>query len=106
MTASNEEKLDAILDAIKSLEARVTRIEAGSEGAPSVQKVTASAVKKLSIKEFLLERPPTTDIQRNLAIGYFLEMYAGMSSFPRAVIPNSYGDGKGPAPSNIGVNIK
>jgi hypothetical protein len=76
MTKDTDQKLDAILEAIKSLEARVTRIETGSADAGGGQKTaTRAATKKLSIKEFLLESPPTTDIQRTLAVGYFLETH-------------------------------
>jgi hypothetical protein len=60
----------------------------------------------LSIKEFLLESPPTTDIQRTLAVGHFLETHAGVASFTKADLEKGYNDAKEPAPSNIGVNIK
>ena len=107
MTADANQKLDAILDAIKRLEARVTRIEDGSAGAGNGQKTAArAAAKKLSIKEFLLESPPTTDIQRTLAVGYFLETHAGMTSFTRTDLEKGYNDAKEPMPSNISVNIK
>ena len=107
MTTSTDQKLDAILDAIKSLEARVTRIEAGSAGTSSRQQTVARASgKKLSIKEFLLESPPTTDIQRTLAVGYFLETHVGMTSFTRSDLEKGYNDAKEPVPSNISMNIK
>jgi hypothetical protein len=107
MTTNTDQKLDAILEAIKSLAARVTRIETGSGGAGGGQKTAAgAAAKKLSIKEFLLESPPTTDIQRTLAVGYFLETHAGMASFTKADLEKGYGDAKEPTPSNISVNIK
>lgn len=107
MTTSTDQKLDAILDAIKSLEARVTRIETGSASSGGNQKTSArTAAKKLSIKEFLLESPPTTDIQRTLAVGYFLETHTGMASFHKADLEKGYNDAKEPTPSNISVNIK
>lgn len=107
MTTSTEQKLDAILAAIKSLDARVTRIETGGADAGGGQKTAArTAAKKLSIKEFLLESPPTTDIQRTLAVGYFLETHAGMTSFIKADLEKGYSDAKEPTPSNISVNIK
>jgi len=107
MTTNTDSKLDAILEAIKSLEARVTRIETGSASADGGQKTPAhAAVKTLSIKEFLLESPPTTDIQRTLAVGYFLETHAGMASFTKADLEKGYNDAKEPTPSNISVNIK
>jgi hypothetical protein len=107
MTTSTEEKLDAILAAIKSLDGRITRIETGAANAGVEQNTAArTAAKKLSIKEFLLESPPTTDIQRTLAIGFFLETHAGMASFTKGDLEKGYNDAKEPTPSNISVNIK
>lgn len=107
MATSTDSKLDAILRAIQSLDARVTRIESGNSQAGVSEKATASAAsKKLSIKEFLLEQPPTTDIQRTLAVGYFLETHAGMASFTRVDLEKGYQDAREPTPSNISVNIK
>ena len=108
MDKNIDQKLNAILDAIKSLEARVTHIESGSSpraGGGDKTAVRASA-KKMSIKEFLLEHPPTTDIQRTLAIGYFLENYAGITSFTSPDLEKGYSDAKENPPSNIGVNIR
>lgn len=107
MTSDTAQKLDAILTAIKSLEARVTRIESDSASKGGGQETASGAsAKKLSIREFLLQRPPTTDIQRTLAVGYFLETHAGLASFTKAELEKGYSDAKEPAPSNIGVNIK
>lgn len=107
MTANTDQKLDAILNAIRSLEERVSRVESGSASAGSGQRtVERASAKKLSIKEFLLESPPTTDIQRTLAVGYFLETHAGMTSFTKADLEKGYNDAKESPPSNISVNIK
>jgi hypothetical protein len=107
MTTNTDQKLDAILEAIRSLEARVTHIETGGAGAGGSQKTaTATAAKKLSIKEFLLESPPSTYIQRTLAVGYFLETHAGMASFTKVDLEKGYSDAKETKPSNISVNIK
>lgn len=107
MITSTDSKLDTILEAIKNLELRVARIESGGSHASVDGKTAAlAATKKLSMKEFLLERPPTTDIQRTLAVGYFLETYAGMASFTKTELEKGYRDAKEPTPSNIGVNIK
>jgi hypothetical protein len=102
MTKNTDQKLDAILDAVKNLETRVTQIEAGTTTAGDSKPMVR---KKVSIKEFLLEKPPPTDIQRTLAIGYFLETHAGMTSFTKADLEKGYSDAKEPKPSNISVNI-
>jgi hypothetical protein len=103
MTTDSDKKLDAILDAIKGLDARITKIEAGAVGGKAP---AGASAKKTSIKEFLLEHPPTTDIRRTLAIGYFLENDAGMASFTGPDLEKGYSDAKETPPSNIGVNIR
>jgi hypothetical protein len=106
MATNIDSKLDAILEAIKSLEGRVTHFESGnSHGSIREKPGVPARDKKLSIKEFLLEHPPTTDIQRTLAVGHFLETQAGMASFTKADLEKGYSDAKEPPPSNIGVNI-
>ena len=103
-----DEKFNAILVAIKNLEARIMLIEAGSppRAGGGEKSVARASAKKTSIKEFLLERPPTTDIQRTLAIGYFLENHASMTSFTRPDLEKGYSDAKESPPSNISVNIR
>jgi hypothetical protein len=106
MDNDTDRKLDAILDAIKGLDARVTKIEVDTTGAGGSDKSAGQAkVKKMAIKEFLLENPPPDDIRRTLAVGYFLENDEGMSSFTRAELLQGYSEGKESPPTNIGVNI-
>lgn len=98
-------KLDVILDAVKKLEARVARIEAGS-ATPNVDRTSGRlAPKKTSIREFLLQHPPNNDVQRTLAVGFFLEKHAGMSSFTAADLEKGYRDAKHKLPSNINMNV-
>jgi hypothetical protein len=105
MDTNTDKKLDAILDAIKGLDDRITKIEAGTTGAVGNKASVRAPAKKQSIKEFLLEHAPATDIQRTLAIGYFLENQAGMASFSRPDLEKGYRDAKETLPSNISVNI-
>ena len=98
------DKIDAILAAIKSLEIRVTKIETGA-AADNKGSGRTKARKKTAIKEFLLENPPPDDIRRTLAVGYFLENNEGMSSFTNANLLQGYSDAKESPPSNISVNI-
>ncbi len=107
MDKDTDKKLDAILDAIKGLDARITKIEAGATGAGGGVKTAAStSAKKLSIREFLLKHPPTTDVQRTLAVGYFLETHESMASFTKADLERGYRDAKHSLPSNMSMNIK
>jgi hypothetical protein len=101
-----EKKLDAILDAIKGLDARITKVEAGAVDASGDKKAERASAKKLSIREFLLKHPPTTDVQRTLAVGYYLETHEGMSSFTKADLEKGYRDAKHNLPSNMSMNVK
>jgi hypothetical protein len=106
MDQETDKKLDAILDAIKGLDARITKIEAGGTAADDSKSVgQEKSKKKIAIREFLLENPPPDHIRRTLAVGYFLEKHEGTSSFTRADLLRGYNDAKEPAPSNLGVNI-
>lgn len=107
MTTNTDQKLDEILNAIKNLDARIIRMESNSAGTSAALKTAATegTCKALSIKEFLIEKPPTTDIQRTLAIGYFLETNNQMPSFTKADLEKGYSDAKEALPSNISVNV-
>jgi len=107
MDDDTDKKLDAILDAIRGLNARITKIEAVTTGTDDsgTSSGPKRPKKKVVIREFLLENPPPDHIRRTLAIGYFLENYEGMSSFTRGDLLQGYGDAKESPPSNLGVNI-
>jgi hypothetical protein len=53
----------------------------------------------------LLEHPPKNDVQRTLAVGYFLEDQAGMASFNKADLEKGYRDAKESLPSNVNANV-
>jgi hypothetical protein len=99
-----QKTLDKILSALKSLDARVAKIESG-EDQPAAAVPRAAAARKISIKEFLLEHSPGSDVQITLVIGYFLETHAGMASFNRADLEKGYRDAKESLPSNINMNV-
>lgn len=101
-----DKKLDTILDAIKGLDARLTKIETGGMSADGGKAFAPVSGKKLSIREFLLKHPPTTDVQRTLAVGYYLERHEGMGSFTRADLESGYRDAKHSLPSNMSMNIQ
>jgi hypothetical protein len=105
MTNSIDQKLDLIIQSLANIEARLngTQIEQ-HEGEKLTETRTTS--KKLSLKEFLIERPPATDIQRTLAIGYFLENNTGITAFTRGDLEKGYADARESPPSNIGMNIQ
>jgi hypothetical protein len=65
----------------------------------------ATVEKKLSIKEFVLSRNPTNDIQKTLAIGYYLEKYEGLPSFNVKDLEKGFHDAKESAPENVNYKV-
>jgi len=108
MTKDDNKKLDKILAALNSLTARVARIEAGGHapnGTSGKLSARAAATKMISVREFLLEHSPATDVQRTLAVGYFLEKHADMASFNKTDLEKGYRDARESPPSNVNVNV-
>lgn len=62
--------------------------------------------KKLSVKEFLLSKKISGDVERTLVIGYYLEKYLGYSSFNIAEIKKGFQDAKEPLPKNLSDQIQ
>lgn len=99
------EKMSGVL---KSLDARVTRLEArASQAHGSNSAAGATKAKKVSIKEFLLGCKPSDDVQRTLAIAVFLETQREIPSFNRTDLEKAYREAKERVPGNINdkVNI-
>ena len=63
--------------------------------------VSKSKLKQLSIKEFLLEKKPTNDVERVLSMGFFLEKYGDYTCFNVDDIKNAFVKSKEPLPQNI-----
>lgn len=102
---TTEELLSEILREVKDLSVRVTRIEDGTAPGNDSGNATVRPPKKQSIKEFLIERPPTDDVQRTLAIGYFMETQEALSSFNKDDIERGYRSAKQPPPANINDKV-
>lgn len=66
--------------------------------------------KKTSIKEFLLEKNSLGDVQKTLAIAYYLEAFEGMTSFNADDLKKGFRQAKERLPKNINdkvnMNIK
>jgi hypothetical protein len=59
----------------------------------------------VSIREFILEKRPGTDIEKALVVGFFLERYQNTSSFNTDDLENCFLEAKEPAPNNINLAI-
>ena len=97
---------EEIAGIIKKLEDHERRISA-LEGMP--QK-TKSGGKKLSIKEFIIEKKPSDDVQKTLVIGCYLEHIEGMDKFNVKDLTEGFRLAREPLPANINdkvnLNIK
>jgi len=93
---------DIIKEIMTKLEEHESRISA-LEGAPA--KKTQVEGKKLSVKEFLLTKKPTDDVQRTLVIGYYLERFESMESYNVRDLANGFRSAKEPPPLNINDKV-
>ena len=102
MEDKTEKMLGEILTAIKSLDSRVSRLESNvtptSGGASHGQQ---TGEKKLSLKEFLIDRGPSNGVQMTLAIAYFLENYDGVSPFNAMDLERGFRAAREAVPPNI-----
>ncbi len=93
---------DSIENIMRKLEEHESRISA-LEGAPA-KKMQAEG-KKLSVKEFLLTKKPTDDVQRTLVIGYYLEHFESMDRFNARDLADGFRSAKEPPPTNINAKV-
>ena len=91
-----------VKDMIKKLEDHEKRISA-LEDMPA-KKMQAEG-KKLSVKEFLLTKKPTDDVQRTLVIGYYLEHFESMDRFNAKDLAEGFRSAKEPTPANINDKV-
>lgn len=61
--------------------------------------------KKMSIKEFILSKKPKNDVQKTLAIGYYLENYEGLPLFNAMELENGFRSAKEIVPNNINLCV-
>ena len=71
-----------------------------------VQTKSEGIKKKLSIKEFILQKKPRNDLQRALAISYYLENYEGFSCFNSKDIGKGFREAREKVPTNVADKIQ
>jgi hypothetical protein len=94
----SDEKIDEIMKKLAELESRLSTLEGRTD------KRTAED-KKLSVKEFLLTKKPTDNVQRTLAIGYYLEHFESMDRFNVRDLTDGFRSAKEPPPININDKV-
>jgi hypothetical protein len=101
---SNDEKLSRLEALVQDHERRIKLLEQRlSEGGPSPEK--AAAPKAPSIRQFVVGKNPTDDVQRSLTIGYYLEKHAGQASFNAKDLEKGFVDAREKVPSNVADKI-
>lgn len=63
-------------------------------------------MKETSIKEFLLSKQPKGDVQKLLAIGYYLEKQQGLTSFTVEDLKKGFRSAAEPVPINVSDTIR
>lgn len=97
--ASNEEIME-IKKKLKEHEERISKLESVSQTKPETVK------KKISIKEFILSKKPKNDVQKTLAVGYFIEKYEHFSSFNVKDLEKVFIAAREKVPKNIGDKVQ
>lgn len=99
-----DEEITKIKSKLEELEKRMSELEKAFQTKPEAAK------KRISTKEFILLKKPRDDVQRTLAIGYYLEKFKGFSTFNVKDLERGFGVAKEPIPENINnkvnLNIK
>ncbi|MGB3906792.1 MAG: hypothetical protein WBB22_17945 [Anaerolineae bacterium] len=96
---SNEEIVQ-IAERLADHEKRISDLEAVLQKKPHVRS------KPLSIKEFILQKKPRNDVQKALAIGFYLEQYEDYSSFNVTDLADGFRAAKERVPDNVGDKVQ
>jgi hypothetical protein len=105
MTPEIKKMMEEILNSVKSLEARMDRLEVGGVQITTTSAHSVPAERRQSIKEFLIECAPSGGVQTNLAIAYYLEIVQGVIPFNKDDLENGYRAAKETVPENINDKV-
>lgn len=95
----NDEILDAIKKQLEDHESRLSNLEALVQAKPEPLQ------KKISIKEFLLTKKPSSYAKKVLAIGYYLENYGGFTCFNIRDLEAGFRSAKESLPKNMNDTV-
>jgi len=95
-----DEEVIEIRKKLEEHEERISNLENVSQKKPETVK------KKISIKEFILSKKPKNDVQKTLAVGYFLENYENISSFNAKDLKSGFKAAREKVPKNIGDKVQ
>ena len=89
----------AIASRMGELEERVTRLEGLMR--PSGLNTTSHASKRVSAKEFLMTKRVQSELQRVVALAFYLERQEGLASFNVADLENAFRSARERVPKNM-----
>lgn len=98
-----QDLINAIQSKIDDLEKRIVGIENILSQKNVEQQIGVQ--KKMSIKEFILEKKPTNDIQKTLVISYYLEHFDNITPFNTEDIEKGFRLAKETLPLNINDRV-
>ncbi|MCW1296718.1 MAG: hypothetical protein OH319_03490 [Candidatus Parvarchaeota archaeon] len=90
---------DDIKKMLENHERRISELEKLILSKPEIVK------KKTSLKEFLLFKKPKDDVQKTLAISYYLEKYEGLTSVNAKDLEDGFRLAKEKVPKNINYKV-
>jgi len=96
---TTDERLDALEQKVSELEAKLPT------NSQNVSQESSANGKKLSVKEFVLEKKPTGDVQKTLIISHYLETYENMESVNVDDLAKYFRLAKEPVPGNLNDKI-
>jgi len=95
--------LRQLAERLQLLEKRMTELEA--QVSDRVVEPRRTESKELSVKEFIIQKRPSNDVEKALAIGYFLERQAGMASFNVDDLARYFQLAKEAIPTNVNDKV-
>ena len=87
-----------IIEKLEELEKRLDKLER----VPGKQ---VNEGKVLSLKEFMLNKKPSDDLQKTLVIGYYLEHYSGEKSFNVRDLVEGFRSARESVPGNVNNKV-
>jgi len=95
MDESLREELEQIRRVLEEHERRLSKLEEAFETK------SPKTVKRMSIREFLNLKKPKTDVDKTLAICYYLEKYENIIPFTRRDIMEAFKKAREKVPANV-----
>jgi hypothetical protein len=97
--------LEKIIKRLDAIEKRIEAIEKNKNEMFLKAGAENLAVRKTSLREFLISNKPSDDVKRTLAVGYYLEKFDSLNSFGVKDLESAFERGKEKKPSNINDKI-